>query len=464
MKAASNEPDSDPVQPASSGTKTWRVGTLVYTTPALVLLFVWLIGGDFLENMRERGMGPVILLMLKRFEASNFLVGLLVGSLPTAIGMILSPVISMMSDRHRGKYGRRIPFIAVPLPFAVVSMVGLAFAPTLGEIIHNALGPSSPGLNFWVLCLFVFFWSIYDIATVVAGAVFGGLVNDVVPPQVIGRFFGLFRASSLLAGILFNYFLMGKVEEYYFWLLIIMTALFAIGYGVICWKVKEGEYPPPEEIPAGGRFAFFSMAKTYVRECLTQPFYLLFYTARTFGNLAFGPFNAFSIFYAKSIGLDMGVYGKALALTYTISIVVTYAIGSLADRLHPLRLGVLFMAFYSVVILAAWFFAGGTTAFLWFFVAHGVISGAYMTGTASLQQRILPRDRFAQFASAGGILGSLAFMIMQPAAGLILDMFGQNYRLTFLMNGILSLLALALLVWFYHAWKRRGGAEHYAAP
>jgi hypothetical protein len=40
---------------------------------------------------------------------------------------------------------------------------------------------------------------------VIANAVFGGLINDVVPPALIGRFFGLFRAVSLLAGIIFNF-------------------------------------------------------------------------------------------------------------------------------------------------------------------------------------------------------------------------------------------------------------------
>jgi MFS family permease len=114
--------------------------------------------------------------------------------------------------------------------------------------------------------------------------------------------------------------------------------------------------------------------------------------------------------------------------------------------------------------MAGWFFAVGTTPFLWFFVIHGVLSGAFMTGTASLGQRILPRDRFAQFASAGGMITSVGIMFMQPLAGLIIDATGQNYRHTFLMNGILSLAALACYLLFYRAWKARGGDSDYKAP
>jgi len=59
---------------------------------------------------------------------------------------------------------------------------------------------------------------VYTTPAVVGGSVFGGLVNDVVPREVIGRFYGLFRASSLIAGMLFNYFLLEHAEAYYFWL------------------------------------------------------------------------------------------------------------------------------------------------------------------------------------------------------------------------------------------------------
>ncbi|MFA6288043.1 MAG: hypothetical protein WC661_11720 [Opitutaceae bacterium] len=35
--------------------KTWRVGTLVYTTPAVVALFAWLLLGDFVLWQLGRG-------------------------------------------------------------------------------------------------------------------------------------------------------------------------------------------------------------------------------------------------------------------------------------------------------------------------------------------------------------------------------------------------------------------------
>ncbi|MEX1119430.1 MAG: MFS transporter [Terrimicrobiaceae bacterium] len=444
--------------------KTWSVGTLTYTFGGLVVLFAWLIGGDFLENMKERGMTPVLQLLLRRFEASNFLIGLLLGSLPTAIGMLIAPIVCMKSDRLRSRWGRRIPFLGIPLPISVLSMIGIAFAPALGALIHEVLGPSSPGLNMCSLLVFIAMWSIYDIASTVSTSVFGGLVNDVVPQAVIGRFYAFFRAGSLLMGMIYNYFLIGSAETHFFWQLIAMALLYGLGYGAICLKVKEGTYPPPEVLPAGPLGSFSSAFRTYVKECFSQPYYVLFFAARTLGQLVFTPFNAFVIFYAKSIGLSLEVYGKVIAGTFLISFFLTYFIGVLADKFHPLRVGIVCLFIYLPFAFFGGFFAKTVPVFLVVFVAHQVLSGAYMTATASLQQRMLPRDRFGQFSSAGGLFTSLGFMITQPLVGLVLDLTGQVYRQTLLINAGIGLAALTLLVLVYFRWKKLGGDKAYVAP
>ncbi len=109
-------PPSD--QPAPR--RTWSVGTLTYTSAGLVVLFCWLLAGDYAWSMKERAVNPMAQVMLRSFTAPDWLVGLLVGSVPAAIGMILSPVISVRSDRHRGKWGRRIPFLLIPTPIVAL--------------------------------------------------------------------------------------------------------------------------------------------------------------------------------------------------------------------------------------------------------------------------------------------------------------------------------------------------------
>src|SRR5438552_1218167 len=87
--------------------KTWAVGTLTYDRRAIARLFTWLLAGDFAWNMKERAINPIAQIMLRRAGAADWIVGLLVGSIPSAIGLVLSPVASVKSDRCRSRLGRR---------------------------------------------------------------------------------------------------------------------------------------------------------------------------------------------------------------------------------------------------------------------------------------------------------------------------------------------------------------------
>src|SRR5580765_6898830 len=93
-----NSADNDNFVPTSSSQepkqKTWRVGTLTYTTAGLVALFAWLLWGDFAWSLKDRAVPPVVQLLLKKFNATDLILGVLTGSLPAAIGLFLGPIIS----------------------------------------------------------------------------------------------------------------------------------------------------------------------------------------------------------------------------------------------------------------------------------------------------------------------------------------------------------------------------------
>ena len=123
------------VQPVIEAPKSpiWKVGSLTYTTTGLTILFCWLLWGDFAFALQERSVGSVIQLLFKKFQASDTLMGLLIGSLPPGLGMILSPIVGYKSDRHRGRWGRRIPFLLLPTPVIVLSIIALALSPNAGN-------------------------------------------------------------------------------------------------------------------------------------------------------------------------------------------------------------------------------------------------------------------------------------------------------------------------------------------
>jgi MFS family permease len=446
--------------------KIWRVGTLVYTTPGLLGLFGWLLWGDFAWSMRERTVGPVLQLMLKKFSASDTLTGILLGSLPLVISMILSPIISYKSDNHRGRWGRRIPFLLIPTPFAALAMVGLAFSPLFGESLHKMLGSHSPGLNQSTLLFFGLFWTIFGVSTVVANAVFGGLINDVVPAPVLGRFYGAFRALSLIAGIMFNYWLFGKAEAKYFWVFLGMGALYGVGFSLMCLKVKEGQYPPAAPSgPVPGIGAFLVAAKSYFKECFGIGYYWWFYGALALSWMSFMPFGLFNYYYATSLKMDPNVFGECTALTFVFSLVLSYPLGVWADRVHPLPLALIVQSVYVLMTLCGGIFVNDAHSFAVALVVHGIIAGTWMTAAASLGQRLLPKENFAQFSSAAGIAGSLCGIVVGPVAGLFLDrVVAHDYRYTFFMSSGLAALALMTGLVLYRKFIALGGPDAYVAP
>ena len=442
--------------------KTWKVGTLTYTTGGLVVLFLWLLWGDFAWSMKDRVIPPVVQLVLKKFAISDFLSGVLMGALPPFLGLVLGPIISCWSDRYRSKWGRRIPFLLLPTPLIVLSIVALAFSPQVGGWLHHLSGCSEAAKNSFIIGVFAFFWICFDVSTLVANSVFGGLVNDVVPRQVIGRFYGLFRAISLMAGIIFNYTLMGSANENFGIIFLGVGALYGFGVTAMCFKVKEGSYPEPDQMESGQHPLL--AVRNYFRECFTSPYYLGLFLLGAFQGMGSGSVNLFSIYAAGSFGLSMTGYGYCLAITYVCSLLLAYPLGALVDRSHPLPLAIITMVLYTAAMGWSYFGVTGKFSFEVALIVHGVLAGTYGTVTSGMAALLFPRAKFSQYCSAGGIIGCFAGMALGPMLGLFLDFSGHNYRYTFAAGAIFTALAIVIAIPVYLKFLALGGSKNYVAP
>jgi MFS family permease len=454
-------------QPEDSGkgTKTWKVGSLVYTAGGVVGLFFWLLMGDFVWSMRDRSVAPMAQWYLNHLGVPNLLFGLLISSFPALVGLVLGPIISVKSDRHRGKWGRRIPFLLVTTPLAAFGMIGLGLTPLLARWIHGYF-PERSELVVSVLCFGVF-WASFEFATIAGQAVFGGLINDVVPKALLGRFFGLFRAVSLIDGMIFNFWIMGKVPVYFTLILLSVGIIYGFAFMWVCLKVREGIYPPvtaPARSSTGILSGFWVEAGLYLRECFTKPYYVFVFLLMMMSIMAFAPINTFSIPYSRSLGIDMDTYGKYMALTYLISLGLSFFIGWLADLFHPLRMVVITLGLYVLVSLWGAAYAKTPETFLTAWVLHGILSGCYFTSSASLGQRLFPAGKFAQFASAAGILIGLGGLVIAPMVGAFIDWSGNAYHYTFVVGSALSIVALLVSWRVEHIFRKLGGTQGYVAP
>ena len=449
---------------AKKTVKLWHAGTLTYTTGGLMLLFFWLLFGDFSWAMRDRSVGPMASWYLSSIGVPSLVFAVLMTSFPQLVSLIFVPIISVHSDRCRSRWGRRIPYLLITTPIAVAGMLGLAATPFAASWLHGHF----PDVSAWVVSTICFsiFWGLFEIATIAGGAVFGGLLNDVVPKEVIGRFQGMFRAISLLDGIIFNTWLMGYVPTYFAWMMLGIGVFYGISFMWMCFKVKEGDYPPPEPRKEGhSHFKnLLQELKDYFRQCFTNSYYLSVFLLLILGGGAFIPINTFAIPYSESLGITMETYGYAVAIIYSISLILAYPLGWLADIIHPLRLAIVTLFLYTAVSLYGGFFADNKTTFMAVYVLHGVISGSYFTGTASMMQRLYPFNKYAQFASASGMLSAPIFSVFGPFVGLVIDQSGGVFRYTFLLGGIVALLAAIVSLYVNYRFVKLGGNKNYVAP
>ncbi|MEX0776628.1 MAG: MFS transporter [Phycisphaeraceae bacterium] len=448
----------------------FRVGTLQYTKISLFVLFGWLLWGDFCFHLMEVVIRFVFIAKLKSLDAPNLVQSVTVITIPAAMNFMVNPVISFRSDRYRSRWGRRIPFLLWATPFLTICLILIGYSDQIGRYLHGPLSAwwsMSPSTAVIVtmggLMVVLQFFNMF------IASVYYYLFNDVVPPAFLGRFLALFRLVGFIAGWVFNYFLLGHSVAYMREIFVGVGLLYFVTFMFMCWRVKEGQYPPPPP-NAGNRKGVLAAARTYCQECFTHPFYLSFfaYTAMWTTSLVYDPFH---MHFAASIGMGLDRFGQVMAFLMIPQILLVYPAGMLADRFHPLRLLLWMACILPVVNLLIFFLARDPTSYtvlLAMLVPAMALSGAAAAPTLML---LLPKDRYGQFGSADAMGRSLCVIIGSVVAGGIMDLLKASYQgseaynsYMYLWTFVFQAIGLFFLFRVYRGWLRYGGREHYVPP
>jgi MFS family permease len=431
----------------------WRVGTLSYTTGGLLVLFGFLLLGDIAWSLKERAVPEVFKALLKEFQVGPILWNVLVGGLPALATLVIGPIVGVASDRYRSRLGRRIPFLLATTPFIFLGIAGMAFSLPLAALLGG------DGVSTAALVVLALSWVVFEVATVIGNAMFTALIKDTVPDRFMGRFYGLFRGCSLLVGIVFFFGFFGNdILATSTALLMGIGAVYVVGFLALCWRVKEGVYPDPGPAPA------FAGPVKIIRNSLDHRFYVVLFLVFALATVAFMPVNNNAFLAKDAFAVDPQAYGQALGITYCISLVLAYPIGWLTDRLHPLRTGFITLTAYGVIMAVGWIAVDDATTFTAVFIAHGVVSGAFFTSTASLLLRLLPSNSFSQRAAAKAAIAGIMTVGSTAALGGVLGLLGGDPQVVFVIGaGLAGLAALGWVV-LLREFHRLGGYDAYQAP
>ncbi|MGB8355385.1 MAG: MFS transporter [Chthoniobacteraceae bacterium] len=458
--------------------KTYQAGTLTYTKGALVILFGWLLWGDFCFILMETVVPGLMPLKFKALGAPNTIIALVITTIPGIINTILNPIISFRSDRYRSRWGRRIPFIVVTLPFLVLCLVGLAFGDRVGFWLHGCFAglPGRFSPNAVAIALVGTVMALFSFFNTFVNSVFWYLFNDVVPEHLLARFMSWFRMVSMGSAGLYNLVLFKHAGTHSAEILTGVGALYFVGFGLMCLNVKEGQYPPPPEYVEGGT-GIIAAIKTYCRECLGFSHYWFAFLASAGVAVAVSG-SIFTIFFLQSIGLDFDMVGK-LAFAGSVSGAISIPIfGWLADKFHPIRIvmaGVMLQILTSPIYLIWLFWQPSPSVVFYVLLASGICLGGPIGAMISMMDpplfmRIFPRERYGQFCSANSMIRSLCTIVAGMLVGGYLDVLTSFFgaRTAYCCLPLWSLTAYAgvlfCVIKLYRSWMRYGGDEAYVPP
>jgi len=408
-------------------------------------LLLWLVLGDFGVSMRERAAVPSALELLRRHSASDTTISLLLSTVPALLSMMLVPLAGYHSDRCRSRLGRRKPFLLLAAPMGCLAMLGLAASPALAGGLDAGLGSWSPGLHRCQLLLFCLFWALFDCAAISAFSLFTGLVNDLVPAGLLGRFFAVFRIISLTVGIAYHNWIFALTDLYLREVLVGVGLFFCLPILAMVLMVKEAPLPPaaPSTPPTGLRLRF---PFEHVLACFRYGPYACAVTVFVLASITFSPFNTFYLHFAHAAGIQKATLGALTATGYAVSIVSAFAIGWLADRYGAVRISTVIMALYCAISTLGFMGVDDAASFRSFYFAHVVISGAWFTAAASMPMAVFPRDSFVQFNSTKDLIVILGTILISSIQGPMLDLSEHQYRYTLLAGAAFSLLCILCLL------------------
>lgn len=488
-----------------------KAGDVSYTQFGLLMLFAWLFVFDFCFVLMEGVLGNVLSLrVINELGASSSLWGIMIGTVPTALGFVLWPLISVKSDRHRGPRGRRIPFLMYATPFVCGLLALMGFGNDIGVWLHASVVPQlaawlgSPALaaasqNTIIIWTFLIMNFMFFIANSFLSTVFYYLFNDVVPPGHFVKFMGYMRVVEGLVFIVYNGFIFqysnksgpldislgfwsySTAEIWYPKLILVGAAVFYLTAGMIIYfKIREPSYPPPPPLAKGQGFLekTYTTLKTLVTECFSHRFYALIFLWMTLEGLAVVT-GTYKTPMRVSLGMSMEILGQFSAASGSIGLILTFLTANFGDRFKPLPLMVVAAVLtvltapigllYLIPGLPANWYLGIEITYNLTHMPIALISGL---ATGPLLMSLFPRDRYGQFSAAGSLIrNTLCGMLAAAFAGWLMDKLkalhgGGEYwlRYAFTWQILFQVLILIVLYLMYREWTKLGGSKGYTPP
>ena len=483
-----------------------RCGTIQYTIPKLIVVFVWLFVGFFVFSVCTQlpaKMLPVQFLTHMGGGVSDTANQLIITTIGGILNITVCPYIGFVSDRKRSKWGRRIPYILYALPFISLALFLFAFTDVIGEwLVKISPWTSANPITMTLIAIGIVMF-LFQFFFMYVGSVICYLANDTIPPKYFGHYSAVIQIASNAGMFLFNFFIYRHAQDMtaFRYIFIGGMILYTVGTLLMCLNIKETEYPPMEgEEELQGKSGspldhfrkLFSGIGIFFRESFSHRLYIYRYLLTTFQILTYGAIAAFIFFLRNDMNVEVKHMGMVDGYLNIIALVgfflALFVLSTLVGRWHPVRIAIYTYVFgLALVILDARWLLGTLTPQVYIYssaiLAVGKLLSSTITGLAggAFEMLTFPKSRYGSFCSMQAVIRATTVTIASVLLGLGMDWIaqritgetfwfnhvvrgGSHYRLVVIWQVAMTIPASILSVMIYREWTKLGGYTGYKAP
>jgi maltose/moltooligosaccharide transporter len=399
-----------------NGVRVWRAGTLIYYRKDLIRLFLWLYIGQFtswLENVALPIFFPLLMLSLG-FNALE--IGSLWSILPLG-ALIVFPVIGVLSDRTRTRWGRRRPWDFLTTPIWFIGLLMLPFCTSYWQAFMAMVlvGFAGAGSN-----------------------ILNAFYNDVVPPELMGRFVAGMRIMGNLSALLVQLIGLRLFDAYPILVFIGVATIGFIGEMLMLLMVKEGDYPP-----APPKKSIVGTVRMFLKEGFANRYIIFLWL--TMGVTALGgPVMGtyFNLFFTDSTGLGLSAtqLGYILAAGTGIGLCLLYPAGIIIDQFGPKKIWTFGGLGVGLVQIMMFFFARDFISVTILFIIFAALNTMLTAALLPVMYSFIPKEKFGQLNGSNQIVTRFLQIVGANACGFLILFMSNDYRYAFIFGGLAYML------------------------
>jgi MFS family permease len=374
------------------------------------------------------------------FGLSATVTGLIM-ALDNVAAFFIQPIMGPISDRTKTRFGRRMPYIIILAPIAVLAFALIPLAPQMIPAEFNGQMTELGGL-------FVFFIAALGVM-LVAMALFRtplfALMPDLIPSSLRSQANGVINLMGGVGGIL-AFIGGGALYSIYrplpFWAGGLITLL-AVGF--LFWKIKEPKELVESAADEGKLLDVLRNLRAIPRENVRSLFLLIL----TIFCYMVG-FNAVETFFSSygvnTLGVQESTASMILSAAYITFIAFAIPSGLLAGRIGRKRTMMIGLLVFAAVLLIAFFTPVvpvviallGIGGIAWALIN---INSLPMVLDISTSEELMGTYTGLYFIAA-----TLAAVVGPVLNGWVVDLVGRNYNVIFIVCPVFFLLAFLCML------------------